>query len=101
MGKRVYVALDTSMLWNTYCLIRLSLIYRGRAVPLGWRVIKHGRAAVAFETYKALLAEVQSHLPLAWKVGVLAERRFSDSSLLRHFNLLGWHLRIRIKANFW
>jgi hypothetical protein len=30
--RRVYVALDTSMLWNTYCLIRLSVIYRGRAV---------------------------------------------------------------------
>src|SRR5882724_11541601 len=25
MGKRVYVALDTSMLWNTYCLIRLGV----------------------------------------------------------------------------
>src|SRR5678815_3932850 len=25
VGKRMYVALDTSMLWNTYCLIRLSV----------------------------------------------------------------------------
>jgi hypothetical protein len=24
---------DTSMLWNEYCLIRLSIQYRGRAVP--------------------------------------------------------------------
>ena len=30
----LYVALDTSMLWNTYCLIRLAVIYRDRAVPL-------------------------------------------------------------------
>ena len=37
VGKRVYVALDTSMLWNTYCLIRLSVIYRGRAVPFVWQ----------------------------------------------------------------
>jgi hypothetical protein len=36
VGKRVYVALDTSMWWTTYCLIRLSVIYRGRAVPLVW-----------------------------------------------------------------
>ncbi len=101
MGKRVYVALDTSMLWNTYCLIRLSLIYRGRAVPLGWRVIKHGSAAVAFETYKALLAEVQSHLPLACKVVLLADRGFADTQLMSHLSQLGWHFRIRIKANFW
>ena len=52
MGKRVYVALDTSMRWNTYCLMRLSVIYRGRAVPLVWQVIEHGSAAVSFETYK-------------------------------------------------
>ena len=54
LGKRVYVALDTSMLWNTSCLIRLSVISRGRAVPLGWRVIEHGSAMVSFETYQAL-----------------------------------------------
>jgi hypothetical protein len=34
-GKHtVYLALDTSLLWNQYCLIRLSVVYRGRAVPL-------------------------------------------------------------------
>jgi hypothetical protein len=37
--QALYVALDTSMLWNTYCLIRLSVIYRGRAVPLVWCVL--------------------------------------------------------------
>src|SRR5215471_18980868 len=39
--QALYVALDTSMLWNTYCLIRLSVIYRGRAVPLVWCVLEH------------------------------------------------------------
>ena len=44
--QRLYLALDTTMLWNRYCVIRISLVYRGRAVPLlrvgicgffGWR----------------------------------------------------------------
>jgi hypothetical protein len=30
----LYLALDTSTLWNTYCVVRLSLAHRGRAVPL-------------------------------------------------------------------
>ena len=50
-GKRLYVALDTSMLWDTYCIVRLSVIYRGRAVPLVWSVLEHGSAAVAYEVY--------------------------------------------------
>ena len=40
-GKQLYVALDTSMLWDTYCIVRLSVIYRGRAVPLVWGVLEH------------------------------------------------------------
>ena len=59
-GTRMYVALDTSMLWNTSCLIRLSVISRGRAVPLVWRVIEHGSAAVSVETYQDL--SLQRHL---------------------------------------
>ena len=35
----LYLALDTSTLWNTYCLVRISLIYRGRAVPLVWNCL--------------------------------------------------------------
>lgn len=101
MGKRVYVALDTSMLWNTYCLIRLSVIYRGRAVPLGWRVIEHGSAMVSFETYKALLDEAKTRLPLACVVVFLADRGFADTQLMSHLKGLGWHWRIRITSNFW
>jgi hypothetical protein len=101
MGKRVSVALDTSMWWNTYCLIRLSVIYRGRAVPLGWRVIEHGSAMVSFETYKALLDEAKTRLPLACVVVFLADRGFADTQLRSHLTGLGWHWRMRIKSNFW
>lgn len=34
-GQRMAVALDTSMWWHTYCRLRVSVIDRGRAVPLG------------------------------------------------------------------
>ena len=63
--QALYVALDTSMLWNTYCLIRLSVIYRGRAVPLVWCVLHHGSAQVAFGAYRDLLdrAALQGRAP--------------------------------------
>ena len=100
-GKRMYVALDTSMLWNTYCLIRLSVIYRGRAVPLVWRVIEHRSAAVSFETYQDLLKAAKSRLPFACKVVFLADRGFADTQLMGYLRGLGWHFRIRIKSTFW
>ncbi len=101
VGKRMYVALDTSMLWNTSCLIRLSVIYRGRAVPLVWRVIEHGSAAVSFETYQDLLENAKRRLPLACQVVFLADRGFADTQLMGHLQGLGWHFRIRIKSTFW
>jgi hypothetical protein len=101
VGKRMYVAWDTSMLWKTYCLIRLSVLYRGRAVPIVWRVIEHGSAAVAFETYQELLDEAKSHIPFACQVVFRADRGFADTQLMGYLRPLGWPWRIRIKSTFW
>jgi Transposase DDE domain len=101
VGKRVYIALDTSMLWNTYCMIRLSVIYRGRAVPLAWKVIEHGSSAVSFQAYQDLLEEAKRRMPFACRVIFLADRGFADTQLMAHLRKMGWHFRIRIKSNFW
>jgi hypothetical protein len=99
--QALYVALDTSMLWDTYCLIRLSVIYRGRAVPLVWGVLKHGSAQVSHDTYKDLLDRAALLLPRSCKVVFLADRGFADTELMAHLHRLGWHWRIRIKTSFW
>ena len=89
------------MLWNTYCLVRWSVIYRGRAVPLVWCVIEHPSAAVAYEEYQGLLEKAATLVPCACKVVFLADRGFADTALMHHLKRLGWHFRIRIKSNFW
>jgi len=99
--QALYVALDTSMLWNTYCLIRLSVIYRGRAVPLVGCVLQHGSAPVGFETYRELLDRAALLLPRRCTVIFLADRGFADTDLLAHLRRLGWHWRMRIKRSFW
>lgn len=99
--QALYVALDTSMVWDTYCLIRLSVIYRGRAVPLVWCVLKHGSAQVSFDAYKELLEQAALLLPRGCKVVFLADRGFADTELMAHLHRLGWHWRIRIKSSFW
>jgi len=97
----LYLAFDTSMLWNTYCMVRLSVIYRGRTVPLVWCVIGHGSATVAYEVYKELLERAATLLPCSCQVVFLADRGFADTKLMGHLRRLGWYFRIRIKATFW
>jgi hypothetical protein len=101
-GKQVlYLALDTSQLWGRFCIIRLSLIYRGRAVPLVWRVIAHGSSSVAFETYRLLLEQAQVLIPPGCQVVFLADRGFADTELMAYLrDSLHWHWRIRIKSSF-
>ncbi|NES85081.1 MAG: hypothetical protein F6K10_28750 [Moorea sp. SIO2B7] len=58
-SHRLYLALDTTVLWNRYCMIHLSVVCCGRAVPFLWRVLEHNSAAVAFDTYRPLLRRSQ------------------------------------------
>lgn len=99
-AQTLYLALDTSLLWNQYCLIRLSVVYRGRAVPVVWEVLAHGSSSVTHAAYEALLDAVPALLPAGVKVVFLADRGFADTELLAHLRRLGWHFRIRIKATF-
>jgi hypothetical protein len=97
---RLYLALDTSMLPDGYCQLRLSVIYRGRAVPLVWQVIAHKSSSVKFKTYQPLLDKAVALLPAGVAVVLLADRGFVDTQLMRYLqNKLMWHYRIRVKAN--
>ena len=89
------------MLWNMYCLMRLSVISRGRAVPLVWCVLPHGSAQVAFEVSRELLERAALGLPRRCTVIFLADRGCADTDLMAYLSSLGWHWRIRIKSSFW
>jgi Transposase DDE domain len=97
----VDLALDTSMLWNTYCLVRLSIVYRGRAVPIRWKVLEHPSSSVAYDVYEEMLDMVATLLPFRCTVVFTADRGFADTHLMEHLTRLGWHWRIRIKGSFW
>lgn len=90
------------MLWDEFCLIRLSIQYRGRAVPLLWRVLRHGSSSVRFEVYQDLLKRAARLIPSGVSVRFLADRGFADTQLMRYLrDELQWHFRIRVKSNAW
>ena len=93
---------DTTILWNQYCLIRLSVLYRGRAVPVGWRVLEQASSSVALEVYQELLSDAAKLMPAGVEVRFLADRGFADTKLMRFLSkTLRWHYRIRLKSDAW
>jgi hypothetical protein len=98
-GKRIIIALDTSMLRENACAVRISMIYLGRAIPIAWRVLEHKSASVKFAAYKEVLEQARSCLPESAQVTFLADRGFVSKKLMRQLNEWGWIWRIRIKGN--
>ena len=100
-GKTMYLALDTSQLWKCFVVVRLALVYRGRALPLGWTVLASGSATVALERYATMLQTVAALIPADSRVILLADRGFMDVQLLQLARDLGWHFRLRLKSSLW
>ncbi len=98
-GESVTLTLDTSMLWDTYCLIEVCLVWGGRSIALGQAVLEHGSASVAFEDYRQVLESTQQLLPPNCTVTLLADRGFEHGELMRWLNRSGWNWLIRAKSD--
>lgn len=99
--KCLYLALDSTVLWDRFVIVRLALVYRGRALPLSWVVVTSRSAMVAFESYRCVLEEAAHLIPKGSKVILLADRGFDDHKLFGFLSQLGWYFRIRLKSSFW
>ncbi len=54
-GAALELTLDTSMLWDQFCLVEICMIWGGRSISLSQVVLEHGSATVGFEQYRAVL----------------------------------------------
>ena len=96
---KISLALDSSSLWDEFVIVRIALIYRGRALPLSWIVLKQQSTMVAFEKYKQILKDAAAVLPKGCSVVLLADRGFDDNDLFCAARDLGWGFRIRLKKS--
>ncbi|OLV17251.1 hypothetical protein BOO71_0005104 [Deinococcus marmoris] len=83
-GQTLILALDTSVLFEKFCLIRVLVLFRGRAVPLVSRVLEHSSAQVSTDHLLPILAEVKGLLDFVGihQVRLLADRGFCDTDLM-------------------
>jgi hypothetical protein len=97
--ERVYLGLDTTMLWNRYCMIHITVICGGRAVPLLWKVIEHKSASVEFSEYYPLLRKAHWLLRTYPDVMLLADRGFANQMMVQWLKTSRWHWAIRIPCD--
>jgi hypothetical protein len=97
--QRVYLALDTTVLWDRYCMIHLSVVCCGRAVPLVWRVLEHKSATVAFSEYQGILRKARWLLRHHPDVMLLADRGFANHEVMQWLRSSSWHYAIRLPCD--
>ena len=98
-GTPVTLVLDTSMLWDQFCLVEVCLAWGGRSLTLAQVVLEHGSATVGFEDYRPVLEAAQAVLPTSCQVTFLADRGFQHRELLRWLQQQGWHWALRVKSD--
>ncbi len=98
LDQLLYVALDTTAL-TPFVLIRASLVYRGRAISLAWRALRHRSTQVSFEAYQPVLDQVHAIMPPGMVITLLADRGFVHERLLHYLNLQRWHFRLRLPGD--
>ncbi|NEP20409.1 MAG: transposase [Leptolyngbya sp. SIO4C1] len=97
--QRVTLTLDTSVLWDQFCLVEVCLVWGGRSLTLSQQVLRHASATVGFEQYQPVLAAAREVLPAGCTVTLLADRGFEHGALLRWLKQHDWHWFIRVKTD--
>jgi hypothetical protein len=105
--QRLSLAIDTTVLWDKYCMIHVSVVCCGRAIPLLWDVIEHDSATVAFGDYEKLLRKARWLLRGYCDVMLLADRAFACHDLMAWLKLTTWfgrctaqrHYALRLKCD--
>ena len=100
--QSLLLALDTTMLWNRCCVVMLSVVVHGRAIPLLWRTLEHSSASVSAEISIALLDKADRLLAAFGSITLLADRGFPSAPLLSWFAPRPrWSYVMRLRADTW
>jgi hypothetical protein len=81
-----HLALDTTLLWNRICVVVVSVVCHGRAIPLLWQTLEHPSASVSAAVSIALLEKADQLLAGFGEITLLADRAFPCAELLSWFH---------------
>lgn len=95
-GQQLALALDATTLGQRFTVLAVSVLYRGCAVPVAWKVLKATEAHAWQPEWQTLLSHFHQIVPAHWKVIVLADRGLYAKWLFQAISDLGWHPLLRI-----
>ena len=97
-GRRVALALDATSLGDRLVILAVSLVYKGCAVPIAWKILPAGQKHAWKPEWLALLDLVRPAFSPDWQVIVLTDRGLYARWLYRAIVSHGWHPFMRVNT---
>jgi hypothetical protein len=95
-SPRLALALDASPLSNRFVLLAVSVLYRGCAFPVAWKILPATAKGQWKPHWLDLLEAIKGAVPASWLVVLLADRGLWAKWLFHKIQDLGWHPLMRI-----
>jgi hypothetical protein len=97
-GRQLAIAADATSLGCRFVALVISVVYRGCAVPVAWKILKAGEKHAWKPEWLALLRQFRGLLPAGWTVIVLADRGLYAKWLFEAVAELKWHPFLRVNG---
>src|SRR2546421_2889545 len=94
--RRLALALDARTLGERWTVLAISVVIRGCAIPVAWKVIGAHAKGSWRPYWEELLERLKGSVPADWQVLVLADRGLYARWLYTAIVACGWHPFLRI-----
>ena len=95
-SPRVALALDATTLADRLTVLSLSLVYRGTAIPVAWKVLRGNQPHAWKPEWLKLLCWFDGQVDPTWTVTVMTDRGLYARWLFQAIVTLGWHPMMRV-----
>jgi hypothetical protein len=92
------LVLDGSTVGRGCIVLMASVVYRGRALPVAWMVVRGAKGHLPQELHCALVAQLRTIIPLDTQVTLLGDGEFDGTLLQGLIQSAGWRYICRTAA---
>lgn len=97
--RPMLIAIDGSVVGRGCMCLMMSLLYRNRALPLVWLVVKQKKGHMDQRLHLKLFAELKTLIPSNSQVTLLGDGEFDGTNWQAEINDYGWQYVMRTAKN--
>ena len=98
-GQQLALAIDATAHGTQVAALVVSVLYRGSAIPIAWKIMPGNRPGAWIPEILGLLQNLGPEVPKSMTVVVMTDRGLWSPRLWKQICSLGWHPLMRVKNN--